>query len=111
MIAISGTKISITKGDCQPFTITFTGEDVPENGTKVLFTVKRSSSHPKPLIEKELSMQDAQVVIRIMNADTKELPFGRYEWDIRFPDYYGESEPYTPMEPAEFSVLKVIGNV
>ena len=46
-----------------------------------------------------------------MNADTKDLPFGEYEWDIRIPDMYGENEPFTPMEPAAFEIVKVIGNV
>ena len=57
------------------------------------------------------TIADGKVVIHLMNADTKELPFGLYEWDIRFPDLYGESEPYTPMDPAKFEIARVIGDV
>lgn len=111
MIKIEGRKIIITRGDCRPFTITLTGEDAPPDGTEVLFTVKKTSGHKEPVIEKVLTIADSKVVIHLMNADTKELPFGLYEWDIRFPDLYGESEPFTPMEPAGFEIAKVIGNV
>ena len=33
MIDIEGMNITISRGDCSPFTITFTGDDVPEDGT------------------------------------------------------------------------------
>ena len=111
MIKISGTTIEITRGDCQPFTITLTGDDVPENGEPVLFSVKKDSNNSDSLIEKNLELQNGQVSIQIYNADTKELPFGDYEWDIRFPNMYGQSEPFTPMKPGKFRIAKVIGNV
>ena len=111
MIKISGKNIAITRGDCEPFTITLTGEDVPADGEKVLFSVKKDSSSAHPVLEKELNVKDQKVVIQIMNADTKNLAFGVYEWDIRFPNYFGENEPYTPMEPAKFTIARVIGNV
>jgi len=111
MIKIEGRKIIITRGDCRPFTITLTGEDAPPDGTKVLFTVKKTSGYKEPVIEKVVTVADGKVVIHLMNADTKELPFGLYEWDIRFPDLYGESEPYTPMDPAQFEIARVIGDV
>ena len=111
MIKIDGRHITITRGDCEPFTITLTGEDVPADGEKVLFSVKKTSSSADPVLEKELTVQEQRLVVQIMNADTKNLAFGDYEWDIRFPNYYGENEPHTPMEPAKFTIAKVIGNV
>jgi len=111
MIKIDGRHITITRGDCEPFTITLTGEDVPADGEKVLFSVKKTSNYPNPVLEKNLNVKDQKVVIQIMNADTKNLAFGDYEWDIRFPNYYDENEPHTPMEPAQFTIAKVIGNV
>ena len=111
MIKIEGTHISITRGDCEPFTITFTGEDVPADGEKLLFSVKKNASAPNPVIEKELVLSDSKVTVQIMNADTKNLAFGDYLWDVRFPNYFSEKEPHTPMEPAEFTIAKVIGNV
>lgn len=112
MIVIDSNRhIHVTRGDCAPFTITLTGEDVPEDGTEILFTVKKTSGHPTPVIEKTIELADGQITVLIQNEDTKELPFGDYEWDIRIPDMYGENEPYTPMKPAKFSVERVIGNV
>lgn len=111
MIKIDGRHITITRGDCEPFTITFTGEDVPADGEKVLFSVKKTSNSANPVLEKELTMQEQKVVVQIMNADTKNLAFGDYEWDVRFPNFSGENEPHTPMEPAQFTIAKVIGNV
>lgn len=111
MIKISGTTIEISRGDCQPFTITLTGENVPEDGERVLFSVKKDSNNSDSLIEKDLIVQGGQISIQILNADTKGLPFGDYEWDIRFPDMFGQSEPFTPMKPGKFRIGKVIGNV
>lgn len=111
MIRIKGRKISITRGDCRPFTITFTGSDVPADGTDVLFTVKKNRDFRNPVIEKRLKIAESKVEVLLTNDDTKELQFGDYEWDIRFPDLFGEDEPFTPMEPAQFEIVKVIGNV
>ena len=111
MIRIKGRRILITRGDCQPFTITFTGTDVPPDGTVVLFTVKKTSNRQDTVIEKRLELSNGKVQILLKNEDTKDLPFGSYEWDIRLPDLYGENEPYTPMDPAPFEVERVIGNV
>lgn len=111
MIKIVGRKISITRGDCRPFTITLTGEDAPDDGTEVLFTVKKSSGYAEPLIQKTVEVSGGKVTIQLTNADTKDKPFGVYEWDIRFPNLYGDNEPYTPMEPAQFEIARVIGDV
>lgn len=111
VLEINGTHITITRGDCEPFTITFTGEDVPADGEKVLFSVKKNVNSPNAVLEKELELRNSQVVIHIMNADTKNLSFGDYQWDVRFPDYSGVNEPYTPMKPAEFTIATVIGDV
>lgn len=111
MIDIKGMNITVSRGDCSPFTITFTGDDVPEDGTEVLFTVKKTSKHATPVIEKRIPILDHVVTIELTNADTKDLPFGEYEWDIRIPDLFGENEPYTPILPQPFVIAKVIGNV
>lgn len=111
MIKITGKEITITRGDCRPFNIVLTGEDAPEDGSDVLFTVKKASGYREALIEKTVQVSDGKAVIQLMNADTKDLPFGEYEWDIRFPNMCGEGEPYTPMDPAKFTIARVIGNV
>lgn len=111
MISIDGQSITISRGDCQPFTITFTGDDVPKEGTEVLFTVKKNSGHLIPVIEKRIPIRDNTITVELLNADTKDLPFGDYEWDIRIPDLFGQNEPFTPIDPQPFVIAKVIGNV
>ena len=54
MIEITNRHITITRGDCEPFTITLTGEDVPADGEKVLFSVKKSASSSSAVIEKNM---------------------------------------------------------
>jgi len=111
VIEINGRAITVTRGDCLPFTITLTGSDVPPDGESVLFTVKEDATSAKPVIEKRLEVENSKVLVTITNADTKQLPFGNYEWDIRFPDMSGDGEPYTPMKPEKFTIARVIGNV
>lgn len=112
MIEIHGMDIAVSRGDCSPFTITLVGEDSVADGTEILFTVKRNSAQDKALIEKRIPVSEGKIEVTIRNADTKDLPFGDYEWDIRIPDMYGENEPYTPDGfPGKFTVAKVIGNV
>lgn len=111
MIDINGMSITVSRGDCSPFTITFTGDDVPEDGTEVLFTVKKTSKHATPLIEKRIPIVEGMITVELNNADTKDIPFGEYEWDIRLPDLFGKNEPYTPIAPQPFVIAKVIGNV
>lgn len=103
--------IEISKGDCATFCIEFTGEDVPNDGEAVIFTVKKTTSHKTPLIEKTVYVNNGEIYIDFYSLDTKNLPFGDYEWDIRFPDLLGTGEPFTPMKPARFTVAKVVGDV
>lgn len=111
MIKITGNMIEISRGDCRPFTITLTGVDIPKDGETVLFSVKKDSNHNDVLIEKNLVVEEGKIRVDLVNADTKNLPFGDYEWDIRFPNMFGKDEPYTPMKPARFRIAKVIGDV
>lgn len=111
MIDIKDMNITVSRGDCSPFTITFTGEDVPDDGTEVLFTVKKTSEHKTTVIEKRIPIVDHMITVELTNADTKDLPFGMYEWDIRLPDLFGKNEPYTPILPQPFVIAKVVGNV
>lgn len=103
--------IIIQRGDYARFPIIFSGKDAPKNDEEVLFTVKKNSEYKKPILEKLLKVENDRVWIELTNFDTKNLDFGDYEWDIRFPNLYFDGEPFTPMDPCEFQVAEVIGNV
>ena len=103
-------EIMIQRGDYAEFYIRFT-QNSPEDGTQILFTVKKDYEQKKTDIEKVMTVEQGRVLVQIQNADTKNLPFGDYIWDIRLPNLYGEKEPYTPMAPKRFTVARVVGNV
>lgn len=109
-VNVNSFDIEISRGDCASFCIEFTGEDVPNDGEPVVFTVKKTENYETPLIKKELFVKDGEIYIDFYNLDTQNLPFGDYVWDIRFPDLLGTGEPFTPMKPAKFTIAKVVGN-
>lgn len=111
MMEINGMDISLTRGDCSPFTLTLTGEDTIPDGTDALFSVKKTSDQNAALIEKRVPVADGRIEILLKREDTENLPYGDYEWDLRFPDLWGEGEPYTPIKPQKFTVARVVGNV
>lgn len=106
----SAYEISIQRGDYAEFYIHFT-KNSPEDGTQILFTVKKNYEQQTPYIEKTLVVEQEKALVQLFNSDTKSLPFGDYLWDIRLPNLYGEKEPYTPISPKRFTVARVVGNV
>lgn len=107
MMNVDGQKIEITKGDTGAFTITFTGEDAPEDGCIVEVTLKKTKSSEKAIWEKKLTVISSTVSVTLLPMDTN-LPFGQYWWDARI--IFRDGSIYTPMLPASFKVLEVIGD-
>ncbi len=107
MMNVDGQKIEITKGDTGVFTITFTGEDAPEDGCIVEVTLKKTKSSDEAIWEKKLTVMNSTVSVTLLPMDTN-LPFGQYWWDARI--IFRDGSIYTPMLPASFKVLEVIGD-
>lgn len=107
MMNVDGQKIEITKGDTGAFTITFTGEDAPEDGCIVEVTLKKTKSIDEAIWEKKLTVMNSTVSVTLLPMDTN-LPFGQYWWDARI--IFRDGSIYTPMLPASFKVLEVIGD-
>lgn len=107
MMNVDGQKIEITKGDTGAFTITFTGEDAPEDGCIVEVTLKKTKSSDEAIWEKKLTVISSAVSVTLLPMDTN-LPFGQYWWDARI--IFRDGSIYTPMLPASFKVLEVIGD-
>lgn len=109
MFDVVGKTVSISRQDVGSFTITFTGADKPADGVKVIFTVKRTpEKYAEVLLSKELEVSDSAIEINLSTEET-DLPPGEYYWDIRI--LYETDEPFTPMQPALFIVLGVVGDV
>lgn len=107
IIKDNSTMMAVSKGDSGYFTVTITG-DVPDNGTKALFTVKKSLDGKAQLI-KHLEVTDGEVLIELTSQDTNKLEPGKYFWDLRI--IFSETEVSTPVKPSMFQVLEAVGDV
>ena len=104
MIEINGYDVRVPYGNADEFAIIFDG-DVPEDGTMVRVTVKKSTDpDEEPIWVKEIAVQDGQVVIPLTAEDTTLTP-DTYFWDMQFID-----PPSTPMPPAAYEVRRVVGH-
>lgn len=109
MLDITGTDIEINKGNSAIFTITLTGDDVPEDGTQVQFVVKKSPHHVASVLTKTLSPNAGVLTVQLEPEDTKELPVNTYFWNLVIQYDAGEA-PWTISKRAlKFSVLPEIG--
>lgn len=107
MLNINGTRIEITRGDTGQFTITFTGDDKPADGSTILVSLKKTKTSDDLIWEKRYAVANDTVTVTLTGADTN-LPFGQYWWDARI--IFRDGTVYTPMAPASFRVLEVIGD-
>lgn len=108
MLNIDGQSIEITRGDTGVFTITFTGQDAPEDGTVVQVSLKKTKTNESIIWEKKYVVSGSQISVTILQDDTDNLPFGQYWWDARI--LFRDGTVYTPMKPASFKIMEVIGS-
>lgn len=98
--------ISLTRGDTATLELTFTG-DAPEEDDTVIAALKISANRKDAIWEKEIARQeDGTYLLTIDSADTVNLPFGRYFWDLRI--IYSDGQITTPFLPKLFRVLEVV---
>lgn len=108
MFNIDGHSIEITRGDTGGFTITFTGQDAPEDGSIVQVSLKKTKTSKDLIWEKKYVVSESQVTVIILQDDTNDLSFGEYWWDARI--LFRDGTVYTPMKCASFKVMEVIGS-
>ena len=107
MLEITGKKIDISRGDTGQFTITFTGDDKPGDGAAVLVSLKKTKTSDDVIWEKRYTVSNDTIIVTLTSSDT-DLPFGQYWWDARI--RFQDGTIYTPMLPASFRILEVIGD-
>lgn len=107
MMDINGQDIEISRGDTGAYTITFMGEDKPSDGCIVEVSLKKTKNSDTPIWEKKLTVASDAVYVVLSQADT-DLPFGQYWWDARI--LFQDGTVYTPMKPASFKVMEVVGD-
>ena len=107
MLNINGQKIEVSKGDTGIFTVTFTGDGAPTDNCTVLVSLKKTKDSENVIWEKRLAVTNHMITVSLTSEDTN-LAYGQYWWDARI--LYADGTIYTPMMPAVFKVLEVIGN-
>lgn len=111
MIHIDGYDIAVTRGDSMPLRIDLSGRDLPQ-GSRAVFTVKKSLRDEEALLEKSCDVADGIVSLMLAPQDT-DLPPGHYVWDVRLaiPLEDGTTEVFTPMDHAMLIILQAVGSV
>lgn len=103
MIEVDGLKISASQGDTGSVTITFTGQDVPPDGTRFRMTLKKTIDSEAPVWEKTIAISGGRVTIPFYEQDTN-LGRGQYFWIPRL--LYENGDRWTPVEELpEFIIL------
>lgn len=127
MFLLDGGNIYIHRGDSASFDIVFGEVDktndnqilakdlgvtmIPEDGTHVRFSVKVDVNKIRSVIQKEYVVNNGFVTIDLTSSDTSYLPFGEYQWDIRFWFTNGDIIDWnTPFNSFPFYITEVVGN-
>lgn len=102
--SISGTTITMTRGDTFKTLITINVNDpesdghiepyVPSEGDSVRFAMKEKYSDPEPLLVKEIPIDTMRLVL--YPEDTAGLEFGNYVYDIQLTKVNGEVDTFIP---------------
>ena len=109
MIEARGLKLYVSRGDTGSVTITFEGEDTPDDTVIALMVLQRTRDSDS-IWEKRIPVSEGKVVIPFRSIDTKDLLYGEYAWILRL--LYENGDVYTPMEDfAKFIVLPAGGDI
>ena len=83
--SISGTNITLTRGDSLTAKISIFNQDgseyIPVQGDSVRFAMKANYSDHSPLLVKDIPIDS--LILSIKPEDTKLLSFGKYVYDIQ----------------------------
>lgn len=112
MVEVSGTTITITKGDTGVISVGIRNADgtpyTPQSGDKIRFAVKKSYFDSDVLILKDIPLET--MLLRLDPEDTKNLEAGvtrgKYKYDIELTRADGTVDTFIPR--AEFIVLEEV---
>ena len=117
MYNVEGNTISISRGDTGALEVIVEGYSFGEDD-RALFSIKNSQG--QIVKQKAYAMDNNTFVVTFHNADTDSLPFGTYNWDVRYVihPYYDESgnivdgdQVLTPELPMAMNILNVVGDI
>ncbi len=94
--SISGTTITLTRGDTFEAQISITQEDgspyIPKDGDTVRFAMKSSYTDETPLFVKDIPV--STMILVLEPIDTKALNFGKYVYDIQLTTIDGKVDTF-----------------
>lgn len=73
-------EIVIPKGDTGMFTITIYGTTFDDDDEAIFAVVDKSG---RTIFEKSIRFVNNTVTVRLTNAETKNMPIGKHNWDLR----------------------------
>lgn len=83
--SISGTNITLTRGDSLAAKISIYNQDgseyIPSQGDIVRFAMKANYNDPSPLLVKNIPIDS--LILSLVPEDTKTLSFGKYVYDVQ----------------------------
>ena len=83
---LNGTHIAMIRGDSEVLSISCTINGAPymDAGDTVYLTVKKSGKTEDKLLQKVVTVtNEERVLIKLEPQDTKEVPYGKYKYDIQ----------------------------
>lgn len=105
-MTITGTNISMIRGDTEGITVTCTEDGVARSfvtGDTVYFTVKKTVSETAKILQKIItSFTNGKALIDISSADTKTLDAKPYVYDIQI--VFANGTQKTVIGPATFEI-------
>lgn len=129
MFYLDGGDIYIHRGDSASFDIVFGDSQgtstnqisaqevyginwIPEDGTPIRFSVKCDTGRLRPVMQKDYVIMNGFVTIDFNSVDTRILPFGEYQWDVRLSFTDADMIDWnTPFNPFSLYICEVVGNV
>lgn len=94
--SVSGTTITLTRGDTFMADITINKQDdapyTPVEGDSVRFAMKSSYEDAEPVLTKDIPIDSLQLILE--PEDTKGLAFGQYIYDIQLTKASGEVDTF-----------------
>lgn len=100
--------VKLTRGDTAKFKVLLKNDDTNEEyivktTDKLTLSIKKSTKDDAPLVQRAVIGSN---VINIVPTDTKELPFGKYKYDVELET--AESEIYTVIEASTFEITEEV---
>ena len=103
--SVSGTSITLTRGDTFKRTLVLTDSEgnpfTPETGDEIRFALKRRVKDEEVLINKIIP--NDTLMLKLDPEDTKELPFGRYCYDIQITYQNGDVDTFITVSSFELT--------